>query len=318
MKKSLVFILILSLVLTFGVGCSSEEAKVTYPEKSIQFIVPWSPGGGSDTAMRIVAKHLETHIGQPVVVVNKPGVSGTLGLLELAEKPANGYFIGMIHEGLVVAHHSDVTDINYDTFIPISNMTDTPQWIAANIDAPFNTMDEFISYAKENPSEVKFGMSLKGIAHAWGAVLEDQLGTELNLVPYEGTGERMKALAGGFIDVTVADYSSVIQFVENGDLKLIAFCGEERNELTPDLPTLIEKDIDLVCSVRRGIVVPKDTPQDIIEIIQKALEDTAKDENFVNDLDNLGIGTLYLNQQDYNSYLDKLNENTAKIASQLK
>ena len=317
MKKKLALLLVLALLVMTVSGCSGEK-DAAYPNKSVQFIVPWSPGGGSDTAMRIVAKHLETQLGQPVIVVNKPGVSGTLGLMELTESQADGYTIGMIHEGLVVAHHAGVTELNYDSFIPISNMSDTPQWIAANIDAPFDTLDEFIEYSQANPGEVKFGMTLQGVAHAWGAVMGEEMGAEFNLVPYEGTGARMQALAGGFIDITVADYSSVIQFVENGDLKLIAYCGEERSELTSDLPTLVEKGVDLVASVRRGIVVPKETPQEIIDILQTALEETAKDEAFISDLDNMGIGTLYLNQDNYNSYLDKLNTNTEKIADQLK
>ena len=81
---------------------------------------------------------------------------------------------------------------------------------------------------------------------------------------------------------------------------------------------MVEKGVDLVASVRRGIVVPKETPQEIIDILQTALEETAKDEAFISDLDNMGIGTLYLNQDNYNSYLDKLNTNTEKIADQLK
>jgi tripartite-type tricarboxylate transporter receptor subunit TctC len=316
MKKKLALILVLSLLITVIAGCSGED-EVTYPEKSVQFIVPWSPGGGSDVAMRTVAKHAEKYLGQPLVVVNKPGVSGTIGLMELAENPANGYYIGMIHEGLVIAHHAGVTEINYDTFTPVANMTDTPQWLAANADAPYNTLDEFIEYSKANSGDVSFGMTLQGVAHAWGAVIAEEIGTELNLVPYEGTGERMQALAGGFLDTTVADYASVIQFVENGDIKLLAYCGEERSELTPDLPTLMEKDINLVASVRRGIVVPKETPTEIVEILQKTLEETAKDEEFIQDLENQGIDTLFLNQEAYKSYLDTLNENTAKIADQL-
>ncbi len=316
MKKRLALVLILTLLITVVVGCSGED-EVVYPEKSIQFIVPWSPGGGSDVAMRTVAKHAENYFGQPLIVVNKPGVSGTIGLMELAENPANGYYIGMIHEGLVIAHHAGVTEINYDSFIPVANMTDTPQWLAANIDAPYDTLDEFIEYAKANPGDVSFGMTLQGVAHAWGAVMAEEMGTELNLVPYEGTGERMQALAGGFLDTTVADYASVIQFVENGDIKLIAFAGEERSELTPDLPTLIEKDINLVASVRRGIVVPKETPEEIINIIEQALKETAEDEEFVKDLENQGIDTLFLDREAYNSYLDTLNTNTAKIADQL-
>lgn len=317
MKKILIVLLVLAMTLTALTACSPKVEEPTFPTKPIQFIVPWSPGGGSDVAMRIVAQHAEKYLGQPVTVVNIPGVSGTIGLMELTEKPADGYYIGLIHEGLVVAHHAGVTEINYDSFIPIANMTDTPQWFAAYADAPYDTLEEFYAYAKANPGKVNFGMTLKGVAHAWGASMAEQLGTEFNLIPYEGTGERMKALAGGFIDVTVSDYASVVQFVENGDLKLLASCGEERSVETPELPTLVESGYDLVFSVRRGIVVPLDTPDDIVAILGKALADTAKDPEFIEDLMNMQIETLYLDQTKYIEYMSTLDENTAKIASQL-
>lgn len=317
MKRFLLVVLVVALVLSIFTSCAPKEEEVVFPTKPIQFIVPWAPGGGSDVAMRIVAQHAEKYLGQPVTVVNIPGVSGTIGLMELAEKPADGYYIGLIHEGLVVAHHAGVTELNYDSFIPIANMTDTPQWLAAYADAPYDTIEEFYAYAQANPGDVNFGMTLKGVAHAWGASMAEQLGTEFNLIPYEGTGDRIKALAGGFIDVTVTDYASVVQFVENGDLKLLAVCSEERNPATPDLPTLVETGYDLVFSVRRGIVTPLETPDEIVEILAKALADTAADPEFVTDLANMQIDTLYLDQTQYVNYMSTLDTNTAAIASQL-
>jgi tripartite-type tricarboxylate transporter receptor subunit TctC len=319
MKKKLALALIVPLLITVIVGCSSNKGdEVAYPDKPIQFIVPWSPGGGSDTAMRTVAKYAEKYLGEPLVVVNKPGVSGTIGLMDLAKKRANGYYIGMIHEGLIVAHHAGITEINYDTFKPVANMTDAPQWLVANIDAPYDTLDEFIEYSKAHSGEVTFGITLQGVAQAWGAVIAEDMGTELNLVPYEGTGKRIQALAGGFLNTTIADWASVNQFVENGDIKLLAYAGEERSKLTPDLPTLLEKDINLVASVRRGIVVPKETPEKIVNVLEKALEKIANDKEFIQDLKNQGIDTLFLGREAYKTYLDSVNTNTAKIADKLK
>lgn len=316
MKKKLTFGLVFLLLVTVISGCSGQ--KDVYPSKSIEFIVPWGPGGGSDIAMRVFATHLGDYLEQSVVVVNKPGVSGTIGLAELTEKPANGYTIGMIHEGLIVAHHSDVTELNYDSFIPIASVTDDPQYLVAHIDAPYDTVEELQEYARANPGKVKLGMTLNGLPHMWGAILADEMGAEINLIPYEGVGERMQAAAGGFVDLLVAEHVAAEQFVENGDLKFLASCTEERQEITPDIPTLSESGIDMIAIVRRGIVVPKGTPQEIVDVLAEAIEEVGKSESFINELNKMQMEAYYMNQKDYITYLEQLNESTANIADMLK
>jgi len=315
MRRKVLSIMILLSILVVGVfGVVSAQ---DYPSKPIQFIVPWSPGGGSDTLMRIVAKYLEENIGEAVPVINQPGVSGTLGLKELMEKPADGYYIGQIHEGLLAAYHVGITDINYDSFIPVASMTNSPQFLAVKADAPFSNLEEFIEYAKNNPGEVSFGVTLKGIPHIWTAILESKLDTKFRYVAYEGTGERVQALAGGFIDAAPIDYASGIQFVESGKFKFIAFAAEERSEKLPDLPTFADQGYDIIWSVQRGIVVPKGTPQDRIDVLEEALRKAANDENFIADVEKAGGEVKFRSQQNYIDYLDTLNKDIATVADQI-
>jgi len=315
MSRKVVSILVMMVLM---VSMLSMFAAAEYPEKAVQFIVPWSPGGGSDTLMRIVAKHAEKYLGVPVPVINKPGVSGTVGLRELKNKTGNGYTIGQVHEGLLAAYHVGITDINCDDFIPVAAMTSSPQFLAVRKDAPYDNVEEFVEYAKNNPGDVSVGITLKGIPHIWAAIFEKALDTEFKYVSYEGTGERVQALAGGFIDIAMIDYASGNQFVENGDFKFIAFASEERSEKMPDIPTLREKGYDMIWTVQRGVVLPKGTPEDIVKTLETALKKTANDPEYVEAVEKTGSEVQFRGQEDYQAYLEKLDADIASVAEDIK
>ncbi len=310
-KSVLVFVLV--ILFFFNISTFAEE----YPERAIQFIVPWSPGGGSDTLMRIVAKHLEKYLEVPIAVINQPGVSGTLGLKEFLSKPNSGYYIAQIHDGLLAAYLTGITDVNYDSFIPVASMTSSPQFLAVNENTPYNTFEEFVSYAQEHPDEITCGMTMKGIAHFWMAILADAIDTSFKYVSYEGTGERVKGVVAGFVDIIPVDYPSSYQYVRSGQIKYLASATSERLELTPDIPTMKEFNYDIIWDVKRGIVVPKGTPEDRIMILNEALKKVANDEDFINEIQKTGGVVEFIGYEEYTPYLDKLNEQMAKVADKV-
>ena len=313
-KIFIITVFIVCFLVLNGLGVAAE----TYPNKAIQFIVPWSPGGGSDTLMRITAKYLEKYLDSPVPVINKPGVSGTIGLQEFSTKPSNGYYIAQIHEGLLSAYHTDITDLNYDSFLPVVALTDSPQYLAVKADAPYDTFEEFIDYAQENPGEIKFAVTIKGIAHIWGAILENYADIQFKYVSYEGTGERVQALAGGFIDASIIDYPSGIQFVEDGRFKFLASATEERLEVTPEIPTIKELGYDIIWSVKRGIVLPKGTSEDIREILENAFSKVAADPEYITEIEKVNSSVNFMGSESYQAYLDKLDKDIAKAAEKIK
>ena len=311
-KVSIILIIVVCLVIAF----SSSTFADNYPTKPIEFIVPWSPGGGSDTLMRIVAKYLGEYLGVPVPVINKPGVAGTIGLIEAKDKPNDGYHIAQIHEGLPTAYHLGITEINYYDFLPVASMTSSPQYLAVKQDFPANTIEEFVKYAKEH--QVLMGCTMRGIIEIWGRIFEDKTGIQLKYVSYEGTGERVKALAGGFVDTVICDYPSGNQFVKAGKFRFLASATKERLEWTPDIPTMIESGYDLKWSVRRGIVVPKGTPLDRVKILEEALRKVAQDKNFIKDIKTTGADVEFVSFEDYGDYLKKLDADIAHVAEKIK
>lgn len=288
-----------------------------FPTEPVEFIVPWSPGGGSDTLMRIVSNHVEPYLGQPMPVINMPGVSGTLGLEEARKREADGYTVAQVHEGLLVSHHTGITEVNWDDFEPIAALTSSPQIVVTNADRPYETFEEFVAYAKENPGEVKVGVTLAGVPHLHMAMIEEAAGISFSYVGFEGTGERIRGLVGGHIDAAMGDIASAGEFVENGDLRFLAAGSTERLEQAPEVPTLTELGYDLELSVNRGIVAPTGTPQERIDVIEAALEELQGDEAYVESLNNAGAEAVFRDQEAYRSYLENLDATVERLASKL-
>ncbi|GAB4394085.1 MAG: tripartite tricarboxylate transporter substrate binding protein BugD [Kiloniellaceae bacterium] len=292
-------------------------ALADYPEKPVEFIVPWSPGGGSDTLMRIVSNNIEPFLGQPMPVINMPGVSGTTGIREASKRAADGYTVVQIHEGLLVAKAVGLTENNWDDFDPIGLMTSSPQFLVINPDRPYKTFEEFVAYAKEHPGEIKVGVTLGGVPHLHAAMIEDAYGIEFSYVGYEGTGQRIRALVGGNLDAAIGDISSSKQFVDNGDLIFLATGNPERLSQTPDVPTFKELGADLELLVTRGIFMPKGSPAEARDALEAALEKEAADPTFVQQVNNAGGEVNFRGQEGYRAYLESLQKAIDKLASRL-
>ncbi len=288
-----------------------------YPERPVEFIVPWSPGGGSDTLMRIVSNNVEPYLGVEMPIINMPGVGGTVGLKEASRRDADGYTISQVHEGLLTASITGLTDLTWQDFDPIALMTASPQYLVANADQPYSTFEEFVAYAKENPGEITIGVTLGGVPHLHAAMIEEAFDLQLKYVGYEGTGERIRALVGGNLDVAIGDVSSAGQFVENGDLVFLATGSPERMAQTPDVPTFGELGADLELAVTRGIVMPKGSPEEARDTLEAALAELATDETFVKQVNNAGAEVQFRGQDDYVAYLSKLSETVDRLAEVL-
>ncbi|MDR5906398.1 tripartite tricarboxylate transporter substrate binding protein [Franzmannia qiaohouensis] len=289
-----------------------------YPDSAIEFIVPWGPGGGSDVLMRLVSSHIEPHLGQPLPVINMPGVSGTTGLADLADRDNDGYTIGQVHDGFMVSHHTGLTENNWDDYEPIAAITASPQYVTVSADSPWETFEEFVEYAQDNPGEIRFGVTLGGVPHIHGAMIEEAEGLSFRYVGFEGTGERIRSLVGGHIDAAMGDIASSLQFVENDDLRFLAVGHTERMEQTPDVPTFAELGYDnLNLSILRGLIAPLGTPEDRIEVLAAAVEAMAAEEEFVTRVNNAGAEVQFMGTDEYRDHLETLDATIERLAGNL-
>ncbi|MFO8126241.1 Bug family tripartite tricarboxylate transporter substrate binding protein [Yoonia sp.] len=285
-----------------------------YPEKPVEFIVPWSPGGGSDTLMRLVANNITPFLGEEMPVINIPGVGGTVGLTEASRRAADGYTVSQVHEGLLAATATGLTDLAWDDFEPIALMTASAQFLVAATDQPYDTFEGLVEYAQANPGELTIGVTLGGVPHLHAAMIAEAFDLDWRYVGYEGTGERVRALVGGNLDLAIGDISSSLQFVENGDLVFLAAGSTERLPQTPDVPTLMELGSDLDLSITRGIVMPKGAPDDAQAVLEAALQNLSNDPTFIEQVNNAGADVAFRGQDGYTAYLTNLAASVDRLA----
>lgn len=313
MKISSSLAALLAAVTIVAAPVSAEE----YPQRAVEFIVPWSPGGGSDTLMRLISNNVKPYLGADMPIINMPGASGTVGLREASRRAADGYTISQIHEGLLVATETGITDLAWDDFEPIALMTSSPQYLVAGTSENYSNFEEFVTYAKANPGEITMGVTLAGVPHLHAAMIEQAFDLEFKYVGYEGTGERVRALVGGNLDVAIGDVSSSKQFVDNGDLIFLAVGSTRRLDATPNVATFTELGHDLELAVTRGIVMPKGAPQEVRDTLEAALSELSKDPTYIQQTVNAGADVDFRGQDAYRAYLTKLGTTVTSLASVL-
>lgn len=307
----------LAALLAAATLTAAPASAADYPDHPVEFIVPWSPGGGSDTLMRLIAGNIAPYLGTEMPIINMPGVGGTVGLREASRRANDGYTISQVHEGLLVATETGITDLAWDDFEPIALMTASPQYLVVHPTEDYADFEEFVAYAKEHPGEITMGVTLGGVPHLHAAMIEQAYDLQFQYVGYEGTGERVRALVGGNLDAAIGDISSSKQFVDNGDLQFLAVGASERVDEAPEVPTFAELGADLELQVTRGIVMPKGAPQEARDKMEAALEELSKDETYIEQTNNAGASVMFRGQEEYRAYLAKLDETVKSLAEVL-
>ncbi|MBN1829158.1 MAG: tripartite tricarboxylate transporter substrate binding protein [Deltaproteobacteria bacterium] len=307
---------VIAVLLTVGIIFNAGLAKAdNYPTKSIKVVVPYSAGGGTDTIARAIGKFVE--LNKPFVVTNITGGGAKIGTMEVAGSKPDGYTL-LMHSVTAVAsgYHAGL----YDTKIwkdlkPVASMTSMVGCIAVKADSPYKTIGDLIAFAKANPGKVSAGVSgIGGGAHIIVAVFADVAGVKLNYVPFAGASNTRAALMGGHVDMAAAFISEVYDFVKSGNLRVLATTGSARSSDLPDVPTFQESGIDFVLHHRNGIFAPKGTSDDVIKVLDDALQLVADNKEFQNVLKGMLIDSAYLSSDDFTVELEKLDKMIEPIA----
>ena len=325
-RKSLILLLVFVLAVGLVVaGCGGGEeaaegedegdAAVEYPTKTITIIVPWNAGGDTDAIFRTVGKYLEEELGQTIVIKNIGGGSGAVGAQEAMQAEPDGYTLLAGHDSIALSYVTEKTDFGYFDFEPVALMVSTPDIVGTSADSQFNNMEEVIAYAKEHPGELTFGASLGSTSHYTPAAIEAAADIDFNIVGYEGTADRMTALLGGHINFGSVSVPAGKEYLEANQMKLLGIASEERHPSLPDVPTLKEQGIDVLCGTNRGLFAPKDTPQEIIDILRDALEKVANHPEFKETIENQGCDVNFMGD-DYADWLQANQDKMAEVAEE--
>lgn len=282
MKKLLVLLVLLSLVLgsAFAQG-TAEASAVSYPNGPVSVVVPYSAGGGTDLVCRALVDAAKGSFPKNISVENRTGGGGAVGMSYGANAKPDGSVITMITVELVTLPHTGTgAGLYYDQFKPIMMVNSAYSAVTVKADSPYNTLKEFLDAAKTKTMRVG-NSGVGAIWHLAAAGLAKTAKVNFNHIPFEGAAPAITSLLGGHIDAITVSYAEVVTQVAAGNLKVLAVLAPERIAATPNIPTAKELGYDVAIGTWRGLGVPKDTPQPIVDQITKIFTDAAKSEAFV-------------------------------------
>lgn len=224
----------------------------------------YQPGGGSDNTARAIADAARPLMPQSVVVLNRPGGSGSIGWSYVAGSD-DGYRLILMTPEMLVVPLMGIGKVTVGDFQPIARFTDDPSSITVRADAPWRTAQEFIQYAKANPGKVAFSNAGNGtIPHVAAGAFAEAIGAQLEHIPYNGSAPAIMGLLAGDVQATTVAYAELRQHVESGKLRTLAVMSEKR-VAGLDAPTLKELGHDLQFSVWRGLGLPRNAPREAVE-----------------------------------------------------
>ncbi|WP_281885159.1 tripartite tricarboxylate transporter substrate binding protein [Paenibacillus sp. YYML68] len=298
----------------------SAASKVEFPTKPISLIVPFAAGGGTDTTARALAKSAEKYLKQPVTVINKTGGGGSVGMTEGSNAKSDGYTVTVVTVELTTLSHLGLSPITHQSFKPVGMMNYEPAAITVRADSPWKTMKEFLDYAKANPGQVKLGNSGTGaIWHLAAAGLEKGTGTKFNHIPFEGAAPAITALLGGHVDAVPVSPPEVKAQVESGKLRTLAILDDKPAAVLPGVKTLKEETgIEFsYIGTWRGLGVPKDTPDEIVQQLSDGFMKAVEDEEFKDFMKKNGLTIMAKDAKSFGQHLKDNHDKFGKLIPEL-
>ena len=283
-----------SAALVAVLALSSLAAAQSYPSKPVHIIVPYPAGGVADLLPRLVGQKVSEKWGQPVIVENRAGASGNIGMAAGAQAEPDGYTLVLAPTGNLTVNPALFPDLPFDTardFTPVTLLAESPNLLVVHPSVPARNFKELVAYAKANPGKLNFASPGAGSgAHLAGELLNLEAGIQTVHVPYKGLAPAVNDLLGGQVQMMFAGISTVIQHVKGGKLVAIAMASPKRNPQVPDIPTVAENGLPgFDVTSWYGIVVRSGTPREIIDKIQRDMAEALRDPGVKAKLASLGL-----------------------------
>jgi len=298
----------LGAVIILVLLAASASGQEPYPSKPITLIVPFPPGGVADIVGRPFADALSRELKSPVVIENKPGAGGGIGMSTVAKAKPDGYTLLLALSSISILPAADKVIgraplYQLDQLTPIARLTADPTVLAVRADSPWTTLQEFIDDARKRPGAINYGSSGNyGTMHMPMEMFAQSAGIKLTHVPFTGAGPAVVALLGGTVDAISSGPSTVIQHVKAGKLRVLASWGDKRLASLPDVPTLKESGYDAVFFQWSGLFVPTGTPEPVMAKLRDAARVAAMDPKFVGALATVETPVQYLDAPDMQKF----------------
>ncbi|WFU14282.1 tripartite tricarboxylate transporter substrate-binding protein [Bradyrhizobium sp. CB3481] len=277
----------LSLLILSGISVAEAQ---TFPSRPLTLIVPFPPGGSTDTAARIMGERMRATLGQSVVIENVGGAGGSIGVGRVARAAPDGYTFDIgqwdTHVGSIIYK------LDYDLekdFEPIALVSNNPQLMVAKKDLPANTLGELVAWMKDNPGKINF-VNQNAAAHVTGVLFENLTKQKVQFIPYRGAGPAMTDLVSGTVDLLVVQGAVALPQIRAGKIKALANLSAARSASMPDIPTSDESGVaGLYMSGWFGFWAPKGTPKDVIAKLNAATTEALADPAIQKRFSELGL-----------------------------
>jgi tripartite-type tricarboxylate transporter receptor subunit TctC len=294
-------------VLLISGACLAQD----YPSKPITMIVPFPPGGVADIVGRPLAAEMQKSLQQPVVIINRTGAGGAVGMAAVAKSAPDGYTILMGLSSISVFPVSD--RINGKTpayemrdFAPIALVTADPTVLVVRADGPYHTVKDFVAAAKANPGKINYSSAgVYSTLHVAMEIFADAAGIKLFHVPYQGGGPAVTALLGGQVQASAQGPAAAIGQIKAGKMRALASWGTERLKLLPDIPTFKELGYDAEFYIWSGVFAPAATPPEVLARLRSAVRSAATSREFVGAMEKVQTPVSYLDAPEFKKYWDR-------------
>ena len=308
------FVILMVVVSILGLSACTPKVEESqgnsadgYPARPIELIVSYSAGGGTDVGARLLTPLVEAQIGQPFTVVNITGAGGWVGWTELSKARSDGYKIGYINTPPFITGYLNPDmgrPAGLDLFIPIANhVWDATVW-AVRPDSPYQTVEEILEYAKNNPGQLSMGTTGVYTQHHINAIVLKEKGYEFDVVHTQGAADAATMALGGHIDILSAGVGEVKTLAQDGQLKILAVMDIKRTNHLPDVPTFVEATgIELISFSSRGIAAPAGTPKEIVDKLAAAFEVAINDPDHIERMAKLGLDVRFMGPEEYVEFL---------------
>src|SRR3954453_523329 len=297
----------LRIALAFAVSNSLGGVACAYPDHPIKLVVPFPAGGATDTAARLVARGASSVLGQPILIENQGGAGGTIALKQVIAAPADGYTLMSVGVTGTFVTQKLLFNLDFDPaklLTPVALTTIDHGALVVNAGVPVTTIDELVAYAKANPGKLNYGSSIGIGPHFVVELFKRAAGVNIVHVPYRGGGPMVTDLLAGQVQMTVNGKSVLLPHIQSGKLKALAVTGDKRWPELPGVPTFIETGYlkDNYDSVF-GIVAPTGTPQQIIEQLNRSINDALRNSDVRDGLAKLGIEPNSGSVKDFSDFI---------------
>ncbi|TMJ68183.1 MAG: tripartite tricarboxylate transporter substrate binding protein [Alphaproteobacteria bacterium] len=315
MRPSVSFVRVFAACLLM-LGSIGSAAALDYPTRPVRWVVPYTPGGGTDITARIMAQWLSERLGQQFVIENKPGAGNNIGTETVVHSPPDGYTLLLVNPANAInATLYPKLSFNFlRDIVPVGGVMRVPNVMEVNPDVPAKTVAEFIAYAKANPGKVNWATSGNGTSvHLSGELFKLMTGVQMANIPYKGSAPALTDLIAGTLQVIFDNMPPSLPHIRSGKLRALAVTTAMRSDALPDVPTVAETVPGYEASAFYGMGVPKGTPPEIIDKLNNEINAALADPNVKARLADLGGMLIAGSPADFGKLVAAETEKWAKV-----